>query len=51
MCGILSMYAVDTAVASGESLLASSAMIYNEIVATRPDIIHVLADNKWIHDE
>ena len=51
MCDVLSMYAVDTAVVGGESLLASSAMIYNEIAATRPDIIHVLAEDKWIHDE
>ncbi|AEO63019.1 uncharacterized protein THITE_2141213 [Thermothielavioides terrestris NRRL 8126] len=51
MCDILSMYVLDTAVQGGESLLASSGMIYNEIAATRPDIIHLLADDKWIHDE
>lgn len=51
MCDILSMYVLDTAVSGGESLLASSATVYNEIAATRPDLIHLLADNKWIHDE
>ena len=51
MCDILSIYVLDTALSGGESLLASSGMIYNEIAATRPDIIHLLADDKWIHDE
>jgi hypothetical protein len=51
MCDILSMYVVDTAVHGGESLLASSGMIYNELAATRPDIIHLLADDQWIHDD
>ncbi|KAK1826342.1 hypothetical protein QBC39DRAFT_397708 [Podospora conica] len=51
MCDILSMYVLDTAVEGGESLLASSGMIYNDIAANRPDLIHLLADNKWIHDE
>ncbi|KAF4468525.1 Clavaminate synthase [Fusarium albosuccineum] len=51
MCDILSMYVLDVADQGGESLLASSAMIYNEIAATRPDIIHVLSDDRWIHDD
>ena len=50
-CDILSMYALDVAAAGGESLLASSGMVYNEIAATRPDVIHVLADDKWVFDE
>jgi hypothetical protein len=51
MCDILAMYVLDTAVAGGESVLASSVKIYNEIAATRPDIIHLLASDEWIHDE
>lgn len=51
MCDILSMYVLDTAANGGESLPASSATIYNEIAVDRPDLIHVLADDKWIHDE
>jgi Taurine catabolism dioxygenase TauD, TfdA family len=39
------MYALDVAAIGGESLLASSGKIYNEIAATRPDVIHVLADD------
>ncbi|KAL6713798.1 hypothetical protein ACLMJK_008290 [Lecanora helva] len=50
-CDVLSMYACDIAPSGGESLLASNAMIYNEIAKTRPDILHVLADDKWIFDE
>jgi hypothetical protein len=45
------MYALDVAVAGGESLLASAGKIYNEIAATRPDVIHTLADDGWIFDE
>lgn len=45
------MYALDVAAAGGESLLASSGMVYNEIAATRPDVIHVLTDDKWVFDE
>jgi hypothetical protein len=50
-CDILSMYAYDVAPSGGESLLASNATIYNEIAATRPDIIHTLAKDDWIFDE
>jgi Taurine catabolism dioxygenase TauD, TfdA family len=45
------MYALNVAAIGGESLLASSAKIYNEIAETRPDVLHVLADDKWIFDE
>lgn len=45
------MYVLDVAAIGGESLLASSGQIYNEIAASRPDIIHVLADDQWIFDE
>ncbi|KAF5243817.1 hypothetical protein FANTH_8011 [Fusarium anthophilum] len=51
MCDILSMYVLDTAEEGGESFLSSGAMIYNELAATRPDIIHALADNKLIHED
>ena len=50
-CDILSMYAYNIALSGGESLLASNAKIYNEIAKTRPDALHVLADDKWIFDE
>jgi hypothetical protein len=45
------MYALGVGAAGGESLLASSGKIYNEIAANRPDVIHVLANDDWIFDE
>lgn len=45
------MYALDVAAGGGESLLASSGKIYNEIAATRPDVIHTLSDDQWVFDE
>lgn len=34
----------------GDHLLASSWAIYNELVATRPDIIQLLATPNWYFD-
>jgi hypothetical protein len=45
------MYVQETAADGGESHLASCAKIYNEIAATRPDVIHTLADGSWIFDK
>jgi hypothetical protein len=42
---IVSLYALDEPVTGGESLLASTWRLYNEIAKTRPDLIRVLADN------
>ncbi|KAK0744844.1 hypothetical protein B0T21DRAFT_447950 [Apiosordaria backusii] len=51
LCDILSLYALNTAAYGGESFLASSAQIYNELASTRPDIIHTLIKDDWIFDE
>ncbi len=45
------MYALNVAAYGGESHLASSANIYNELARTRPDLIEVLAKDDWIFDE
>ena len=45
------MYVQEQAAGGGESYLASSAKVYNEIAATRPDVIHTLADPSWIFDK
>jgi Taurine catabolism dioxygenase TauD, TfdA family len=45
------MYIQEEAAEGGESHLASCAKIYNEIAATRPDVIHHLADPSWIFDK
>lgn len=50
-CDILAMYAYDMTPTGGESLLASNGMIYNEIAAKRPDVIHVLKKDDWVFDE
>ncbi|UPK97195.1 hypothetical protein LCI18_008130 [Fusarium solani-melongenae] len=50
-CNILSLYAYDVSAEGGESLLASGAKIYNEIAATRPDVIRLLADDNWVFGE
>jgi hypothetical protein len=45
------MYVQAEAAEGGESHLASCAKVYNEIAATRPDVIHVLAESDWIFDK
>ncbi|KAK4152149.1 hypothetical protein C8A00DRAFT_35173 [Chaetomidium leptoderma] len=51
LCDVLSLYALNVAAYGGESFLASSAKIYNELARTRPDMIEVLAKDDWIFDE
>lgn len=51
LCDVLSLYALGVAAYGGESFLASSAKIYNEIARLRPDVIHVLAKDDWPFDE
>jgi hypothetical protein len=51
ICDVLALYALNVAAYGGESFLASSAKIYNELAKTRPDIIEVLAKDDWIFDE
>ncbi|KAF2757568.1 Clavaminate synthase-like protein [Pseudovirgaria hyperparasitica] len=46
---ILCLYVLQTAAEGGESHVASTGRIYNEIAATRPDIIHTLAE-PWTFD-
>ncbi|KAH8588822.1 hypothetical protein B0O99DRAFT_524380 [Bisporella sp. PMI_857] len=46
---IVSLFALNTAAHGGESKLASSWRVYNEIASTRPDIIRTLSED-WIFD-
>lgn len=48
---IIAMYVMDVASHGGTSCVASAAQVYNEIAATRPDLIHVLADGNWHFDK
>lgn len=45
------MYVLDTADAGGESVLASGGKIYNEIAASRPDVIRLLDEPFWNFDK
>ncbi|RAH74122.1 TauD/TfdA family dioxygenase [Aspergillus aculeatinus CBS 121060] len=46
---IISLFALNTAAAGGQSKLASSWRVYNELAETRPDLIRTLAEN-WTLD-
>jgi hypothetical protein len=46
---IVSLFALNTAAEGGESKLASSWRVYNELAKTRPDLIRKLSEN-WIFD-
>ena len=47
---VIALFALETAAAGGESYLASSWRVYNELAATRPDLIRTLAE-PWDADE
>ncbi|KAI1500746.1 Clavaminate synthase-like protein [Biscogniauxia marginata] len=42
---IVSLFALETSAAGGASKLASTWRVYNEIAATRPDLIHTLSQS------
>jgi hypothetical protein len=46
---IVSLFALSTAAAGGQSRLASTWRVYNELAATRPDLIKTLSED-WIAD-
>ncbi|OCL15203.1 Clavaminate synthase-like protein [Glonium stellatum] len=46
---ILGLYALEVSETGGTSHVASTAQVYNEIAATRPDIIHTLS-SLWVID-
>ena len=41
---------MQVAASGGETILASAWQVYNELAATRPDVIQTLADDSWVHD-
>ena len=45
----MSLFALNTAASGGESKLASSWRVYNELAETRPDLIRTLSEN-WDFD-
>ncbi|KAK7928359.1 Clavaminate synthase-like protein [Apiospora marii] len=46
----LGLYTYNLPEAGGRSILASAWTVYNELAATRPDLIHVLAQEDWPFD-
>jgi len=46
---IVSLFALNTAAKGGESKLASTWRVYNELARTRPDLIKTLSEN-WVFD-
>ena len=50
LCNILALYHLSAASEGGENLIASSWKAYNELAATRPDIVALLAQDDWAHD-
>jgi len=46
---IVSLFALDVAAEGGQSKLASSWRVYNELAATRPDLVRTLAE-PWVVD-
>ncbi|KAI5855093.1 Clavaminate synthase-like protein [Durotheca rogersii] len=47
---ILALFALETSAAAGASKLASTWRVYNEIAATRPDLVHTLSHNWAMED-
>lgn len=47
---VIALFALETSEQGGESFLSSSWQVYNELAATRPDLIKTLAE-PWDFDE
>ncbi|KAK3348233.1 hypothetical protein B0H65DRAFT_548022 [Neurospora tetraspora] len=48
---IVALFCLGEAAEGGQSYLSSSWQVYNELAATRPDLIRTLAEDKWVADE
>lgn len=46
----LCLFVESLAASGGRSVLASSWTVYNELAATRPDLLHVLSQPDWPFD-
>ena len=47
---VIGLFALSESEEGGESYLASAGKVYNELAASRPDLIHILSDD-WAFDE
>jgi hypothetical protein len=50
LCGVLALFCLSPAAKGGETILASSWNVYNELAETHPDLIHTLQRDDWVHD-
>lgn len=50
VCDVLGLLTRSCSAQGGRSILASAWTIYNELAATRPDLLHVLAASDWPFD-
>lgn len=50
VCDVISTLTKSCSASGGAPVLASAWKVYNEIAATRPDLIHVLAQPDWPFD-
>lgn len=47
---LLALQVIGCAADGGCPSIASGMKVYNELASSRPDLIHTLSDNNWIHD-
>lgn len=50
VCDTVALLTVSCGLAGGGGVMASAWTVYNELAATRPDLIHVLAASNWPFD-
>jgi len=50
VCDVVGLLTRNCSAKGGSSILASSWTVYNELAATRPDLIHVLSKPDWPFD-
>lgn len=50
VCDVLCLLTKTCAAAGGRSIMSSGFTVYNELAATRPDIIHTLSRPNWPFD-
>ncbi|ORX98191.1 hypothetical protein BCR34DRAFT_577451 [Clohesyomyces aquaticus] len=50
VCDILALQTLSRASEGGSSIIASAVTVYNELAATRPDLVHTLSASDWTFD-
>jgi hypothetical protein len=50
VCDVLALVTRNCSAVGGRSIIASAWTVYNELAATRPDLLHTLAQPDWPFD-